>query len=339
MHTSSDRSPCFPFSFGIGGSNRARQVVRHLQALTPQTCNGNLPGRSSKHQWYAVLQEIESAQAWQRSVAGGVLDLVKAFNTLPRLLVLTTLKKLGVADEIVGAWGRATNRMMRRFRIRNGTGPAIRSTTGFAEGDAMSVTGMLGLNLLMHQWFSRKCSAAVLWTYVDNIEITAPNATTALRAMDCLEKFSSLVDVQIDKNKSYVWSTAPTDRKQMRDAAYPVKLWARDMGGHMSYCRMPTNQTITAKCAQMGPIWNRVARSMSPYQLKVRAIKAKAWPSCFFGIESCHLGAEHFTTLRAGVVKSLQVNSAGCSPIARTSLVENPMLDPDRTDLSGYDCQ
>eukprot|EP00438_Fugacium_kawagutii_P016204 Skav224054 [mRNA] locus=scaffold534:331640:336358:- [translate_table: standard] len=318
----------FPLFFRTWGSIRARQVLRHLQPLAPQTCNGNLPGKSAKHVWYSVLLEIELAQAWSRPVAGGVIDLVKAFNTLPRLLVLTTLQRLGVPAEIVGAWGRATNRMTRRFRVRNGTGPPLRSTTGFAEGDALSVCGMLGLNLLMHRWFSCRNRDAVLYTFVDNIEITAPDASSALRAMQSLERFSQLVDVQIDKQKSYVWSTAPWDRQQMRLGEYPVQLWARDMGGHMQYCRMPTNATIASKCAALGPLWTKVARSLAPYKQKIHAIKSKAWPSCMYGIESCHLGAEHFVTMRSGVVRSLQEHLAGASPIAHTSLIEHPMLDP-----------
>lgn len=71
---------------------------------------------------------------------------------------------------IVGAWARASVKMHRRFRIQQVVGPPIRAVAGFAEGDGMSVVGMLTLNLLTHEWMSRKHPGATTWSYVDNIE-------------------------------------------------------------------------------------------------------------------------------------------------------------------------
>eukprot|EP00438_Fugacium_kawagutii_P003264 Skav236365 [mRNA] locus=scaffold1770:35721:37823:+ [translate_table: standard] len=91
---------------------------------------------------------------------------------------------------------------------------------------------------------------------------------------------------------------------------------------------MPTNSTIAAKCLGMQPLWNKLSRSMSTYSQKIRAVKAKAWPSCLHAVASVHLGDDIFTKLRTGVVKGLKEYSPGTSPIVHTSMVEHPLLDP-----------
>ena len=318
----------FALSYRTWGSIRAKQILQHLCDQAPVECTGNLPGRSAMQIWHGVQTEIEMAQHTGKPLSGTVIDLVKAFNLLPRVPILTLMQHFGVPSQIVVAWGKALTLMQRRFRLRNCIGPAIRSSTGFAEGDAMSVTAMLVTNLVCHKWMTLKHPSTTLWTYVDNIECTAPDASTTIDALKSLADFTKAMDVLIDDSKTYVWSVAASERATFRDQQMVIKHSARDLGGHMQYTGKVTNFTVVDKCKQLDPLWNRLNRSLSKGYLKVRAVKAKAWPHCLHGVSLTHIGDEIFDKLRTGCMKGLSLQSMGASPLAHMSLVETPDLDP-----------
>lgn len=196
----------FSLIFRTWGSIRSRECLRHLKPWIHATCAGNVPGRSTSSIWYGILQQIEEAQRWGFHTCGGVLDLVKAFDHLPRELILYLMVRLSIPWQVVGAWGRAAASMSRRFKIRQAVGPALKSCTGLAEGDAMSVVGMLVLNVLAHTWMAHRYPRVVTWSYVDNLELTGDNADDVADAMRGMDAFCSLCDILIDANKSYTWS-------------------------------------------------------------------------------------------------------------------------------------
>ena len=318
----------FSLVYRTWSSIRARQVLAHLQPWAPTTCTGNLPGKHSAHVWYGVMQEIEVAQLNGGRLSGWVIDLIKAFNMLPRCPILHFMSILNVAPGVMLAWGNALTSMERRFKLHNCVGPSIRSCTGFPEGCALSVTAMLAHNLVSHYYLKLKHPSVTLWSYVDNIESTAPEAPSALEALDTFERFSDLMDVAIDLDKSYAWSVAADQRKFLRSCHQVTKLQARDLGGHIQYSKVVTNSTITGRCEDIKPLWGRLARSLAPYKQKLRALVSKAWPSCLHGIASVHMADDHYDRLRTGALQGLGEHSSGASPIAHLSLVETPKADP-----------
>eukprot|EP00438_Fugacium_kawagutii_P013138 Skav233642 [mRNA] locus=scaffold2779:446218:453058:- [translate_table: standard] len=122
--------------------------------------------------------------------------------------------------------------------------------------------------------------------------------------------------------------TPGMQRVELRQAGFRTRLAARDLGGHVAYSKMPTNATITQRCEAMPTLWNKLARSLSSYHQKVRAVKAKAWPCCLHAVASVHLRDEVFTTLRTGAVKGLKEDAPGVSYLVHASLIEQPMFDP-----------
>ena len=70
----------------------------------------------------------------------------------------------------------------------------------------MSVTAMLAHNLVGHFYMRLRFPHVTLWSYVDNIEATAPEADSAMRGLENFHFFSELMDVAIDVDKSYSWS-------------------------------------------------------------------------------------------------------------------------------------
>lgn len=318
----------FSLTYRVWSSVRSKQLLRHLRQIAPETCMGNLPQKSASHVWAGVQKTIELAQHHMGDMSGAVIDLVKAFNLLPRLPVLEVITHLGAPVPVVKAWSSSIMQMERRFRLRNCVGPPVKSTTGFAEGDGLSVVAMLTINLICHEWIRAKHEAVTLWSYVDNIEVTSTSMVDTLTSLQSLHQITEALDLLIDDDKTYAWSITTQARNQIREANVNLKYYARDLGGHMQYSAQSTNCTITTRIANMTPLWNRLARSLAPYGQKLRAIRTKGWTHCLHAISSAHLGDCHFSTLRTGVMQALAQTAMGSSPTIHLSLIEQPLTDP-----------
>lgn len=318
----------FAVAYRNWGSIRARQILQHLSKYSPCSCTGNLPGKQASTVWMNILSQIEEAYVSKQPLSGAVIDLVKAFNLLPRFPVFAIMDHLKVPVQILRAWKNSVGQMHRRFKIRGAVGPALRSCTGFPEGDALSVTAMLAINFVFHSWVANRYSGAVLWSYVDNIEIVSDKATTTQQSLEGLAQLSSLLDVEIDQSKTYLWSVNAEDRKNFRNLGLDIKYFARDLGGHMQYSRQATNSTIVKNIQKLLQLWPKLARSHASYNQKVRAVKAKAWPIALHAISTAHLGPDHFDSLRTGVMKSIGADKSGASPLIHLAMIENPQLDP-----------
>ena len=317
-----------PVAFRTWSSIRARQILRHLQPYAPPTCAGNVRGKQALDIWYHIMIKVELGQYAQADLTGGVVDLEKAFNMLPRFPVLQFLQRLGVAPPILVAWSQALVHLERRFTIHQCVGPPLKSSSGFAEGCGLSVVAMLGANMVVHSYMLRRYPQVMLWTYVDNWEVTGPSASEVDSAMEGLHNITEALDMRIDSSKSYTWSVTSAQRKELRDRDHQVKLAAKDLGGHVQYSQVVTNSTITRRCQQLKQLWGRLARSTAPYHQKVQSLRTKAWPAALHGVASVHMGDEHFQKLRTGAVQGLGEHSAGTSPILHLSLVETVATDP-----------
>eukprot|EP00435_Cladocopium_sp_Y103_P043522 s870_g12.t1 len=306
----------FSLAYRTWSSIRARQVIAHLSMLAPDVCAGSLPDKSATDIWYTILSEIELSHHTGQEASGAVVDLIKCFNMLPRYPIMCMMEHFGIATNILRGWSAAQNQMRRRFRLRNCIGPALASVTGFAEGCALSVTSMIAVNIVAHRWVYLKYPTSALFSFVDNLELLSPHAQEALDSLQELIRFTDVLDVQIDFKKTYVWSTQSSGRQQLRTQqtdhqVFAVQHWARDLGGHMSYTRQHTNRTLLNRLDQMPPLWNLLARSLSPYPHKLRALKSKAWPLALHGVASVNLADNHFNTLRTGATKGLREHSNG----------------------------
>ena len=182
------------------GSIRARQCLKHLSLLAPQNCYGNMPHRSANQLWYTMQCYIERAYDDQSTMSGCLVDIVKAFNHLPRLPIIRASIHLGLPRPVVRAWSNALVKLERRFAIRGSIGPPLRSSTGLAEGCAMSVVGMAVINIMVNEWMARKQPETRVWSFVDNWELTAKNADQIVSSYQDLQKIADLLDLQLDPN-------------------------------------------------------------------------------------------------------------------------------------------
>ena len=126
----------FSMVYRTWSSIRAKQCLRHLMKLVPNTLMGNIPGRCPQKIWYHIQLLIEHSYCHGTEIAGGVIDIVKCFNALPRHPLGEIAKHLGIPDVVMKPWQQALRQMMRRFQVRGSVGQAIPSNRGFPEGCA-----------------------------------------------------------------------------------------------------------------------------------------------------------------------------------------------------------
>ena len=272
--------------------------------------------------------EIESNHANGFTTCGAVLDVVKCFNHLPRTPLFGVLKHLGAPPQVLRAWSQALALMERRFSIRGSVGDPLRSSTGFAEGCSLSVAAMVAANELVSTWMARQTPHVMLISYVDNLELFCRDPFDLMQSTRKLEEILGLMDLEVDKNKTYLWSTNGAFRKVFILNGYNVKTAARDIGAHMQYTRQATNFTITQKIDSFKERWKSLALSPATYDQKLKAAKAVAYPNMLHGIASAHIGDPWFEDIRTAAMRALGEHKPGCSPVLHLSLFEHPSADP-----------
>ena len=103
--------------YRVWSSIRARQALRCLERIVPFSLMGNMPGKSSKLMWYHLQELIEHAHATQQSLAGGVINIVKCFNFLPRSPLLEIAAHVGLPQCILIPWKSALRPIQQRFTV------------------------------------------------------------------------------------------------------------------------------------------------------------------------------------------------------------------------------
>jgi hypothetical protein len=66
----------------------------------------------------------------------------------------------------------------------------------------MSVVGMMLINVITDRWLQVRVPRCTLWSYVDNLEITASNADEVQQGYAELSKVLNMLDIPIDTEKN-----------------------------------------------------------------------------------------------------------------------------------------
>ena len=310
-------------------SIRAKQCIAFLQSLIPECILGNVPHKSPRHLWFHVQELIEHSYCIDQEVAGCVIDIIKCFNMLPREPIKAMALAVGLPPGMVNAWHQGLQQLSRRFQVRGSLGGAVLSTCGYPEGCALSVVAMLLVNMTCQLWLTYRMPQVQVWSFVDNIETVTTSTADAIRSLESLHAFCDLLELPVDDAKTYCWTNTSTGRQSIRDAGLNIQYFARDLGGHMAYCKLHTNQTIKHKMDQMAPFWPRLTRTSAPVLQKERALYVAAWPNIFYGISTVTFGQCHFTKLRTKATRALQLHQHGSNPRLQLSCVSDPRCDPE----------
>lgn len=315
--------------YRVWSSIRTKQCLEIISRLAPSNMHGSLPHRSSKNVWYHLQAVIEYTFANKQTAAGAVIDIVKCFNCLPREPLIEIAIHIGISKKVIRPWIAALTSIQRRFQIRGGVGPSVMSICGFPEGDPLSIIAMAIANLTLDKWISCRFPKIQTWTYVDNIETVCENGDQAVDSLQALESFCEALDLQVDQNKTFCWTTDSTQRKLLREQHVHTLRASRDLGGQMNYSKWDTKGVLKDKIDKFTHFWRRLARSSAPKFLKLRCLKVSAWPNMFHSISISSLGPVHFEKIRTQVMKAMKYDNFGANPKLTLSSITSETCDPE----------
>ena len=310
---------------------------RHLLAFADQWVDdsvfGNRRGRQASDLWLQLLTQIEQAYTSSTGLAGISADIEKCFNCIPRFPALCLAVLVGTPHEVTTAWSGALASMCRHFKVRESFSSGFLTSTGLAEGCGLSVFGMLLVDHLFACWLRFQAPPVHCLTYVDDWQTITRDVDYTVRQLELVEQFAALIDLTVDRKKTFGWATCPDMRRLMRDKGIRVLHHARELGGHMGISKQYTNCTVAQRIAALGDFWVQLRSSNARYKAKVYMLRAVAWPRGLHAISSAPIGDQTWLALRRSAVKALGWQRPGVNPAVLLSLVE-PMVDPQFVAIS-----
>ena len=311
------------------GTCHAQYWIRKLDVQFDPLMFGSRCGCRAAHLWRYVLDLIDGDRFQESSTAGLVLDLTKAFNTLPRYPTLAVAKLLGVAEPTLLGWAGALGTLQRRFVIRGSYSPAVESSCGFPEGDALSCLAMICVDQIFHKWMVAGSVRCTPLSYVDNWELVFADSDNVKSIMDRALDFAASWDLTIDAGKTYSWATSKMARRTLRAEGFRVVGDTRDLGAHVSYGSMIRNGTLQQRIQGLSDFWAKLAGSRGSVFQKVRAIKTAAWPRALHAVSAVVVGRKHWEFLRTAYMKALRFQKPGSSPWIQM-IIDGFCVDPQQ---------
>lgn len=319
----------FSMIYRTWSSAQARFWLASLNDALNPFLLGNRPGKQATDVWRGLLDLLESSRLEGSIASGLILDLEKAFNTLPRRPTLEAAALLGVSMDVLQAWSGALSHMARHFHVRGSYSDALMSDCGLPEGCGLSCLGMVAVNELFHLWISKSQELATAVTYVDNWEILLQDPGRITSSFQRVVDFSELMDLTLDSKKTVAWANDADTRRLFRSQGFQVALSVRELGAQVTFSAQIRNSTIVEKIRGLLDFWQKLRIAHGTYQQKLRLITTAAWPRALHGISSCYLGRKHWVSLRAACVRALKLDKPGSNSVlqlAQGRLGVDPLL-------------
>ena len=309
-------------------SARTGQLLTHLSQLrAPHQC-GFTKDCMPADIWFWIQSGIEAAVASGGSRCGVVADIIKCYNCIPRQPIWPMLHVLGVPTFFTACWSKFLSGLQRSFVVRQSVGPEAESSCGFPEGCPLSCAAMTALDVTWHCYQAHYCPGARALSFVDNLEVVASRPVDAVRGLATMKSFCDKVSLQLDDDKLYGWATTSSDRRSLEAAGVRTVLEARDLGGQVTYCSKHFVHVVVDRIASVKPCFAALRKSGLCLWDRKKCIVGALWPKGLHGCEGVKLGATHFTSLRAGVMRACGWDRPGASPLIRVSLIHGDKLDP-----------
>ena len=310
------------------GSIRSRQLLQWLSTFAPPQLIGNRPSSSTKDLWWNMAETIECKLQSGTAMSGLVTDLQKCFNQIPRPIVAGLARHLGIPLSLVGSWHDAAAKIQRRFVVGGACSDATLSCTGYPEGDGMSVVACAILNIGAHYFAEQASTSLNFHSYVDNWEVSTNQVSDVPLALARIRDLVQALDMKIDEGKTFVWSLRAQDRSWLKRQGLTVCHDAKDLGGHVVYCKKKTMHTIRNRIASNVEVWDWMSRSPAPPDQKLRLLSSVVWPRCFYGISALWIAPDHCKKLRAAAMQALHWKQQGASSLVQFALGPDLRSDP-----------
>ena len=317
----------FGLPYRVWSSLQSRHLLHFAETWVDDSVFGNRKGRQSSDLWSQLLLQIDEAYASGTALSGISADLEKCFNCIPRFPALCLAVLVGTPAAVTTAWSGALAAMRRHFKIRDSYSAGFLTSTGLAEGCGLSVYGMLLVDHLFSCWMRVQAPVVQCLTYVDDWQTVTADPGFAVRQLALVEQFAGMLDLTVDKKKTFGWSTCPSVRSAMRTSGITVSHHARELGGHFGISWQYTNRTLKKRFIDLEDFWPKLRQSQARHAAKVYMLRAVAWPRGLHAVASAPIGDQVWLALRRKAVNALGWKRPGVNPSVMLGLVES-LVDP-----------
>lgn len=133
----------FSLIYRVWAEVTARRIMLKWKIHLPSSIVGGVPGRSFTQ--LSLSDAVKVGKKLQIGCDGGgfSLDIEKCFNGFGRLPLCLLLRYHGIGCLASDAWIASLSDMTQRAMISNSVSMPVHATTGLAEGDPLSVCGMI----------------------------------------------------------------------------------------------------------------------------------------------------------------------------------------------------
>ena len=90
--------------YRVWSSERAREALRPIAPVLPNSVQGGVPSRQAKSIWFELAPALELTYLNGDALRGFLLDIQKCFNNIPRHPLWTALTLLGFPAPVLRAW-------------------------------------------------------------------------------------------------------------------------------------------------------------------------------------------------------------------------------------------
>lgn len=327
-----------PLLYRLWGKMTTSQVLKNWSGSFPQAINGFLPGRSPTNFQYGLQIHLEAIakKLTNQYLSGLTLDIIKAFNCLPRKPTAMLVRKLGVPSALVNTWMDAVEHMQRSWSIDSQIFPQHVSTTGYPEGDAWSVVGMLAVNAFWvyhaSQITPRLCAFADNWGY----STECPD--DHLRLIPLLQKLTRALRLQIDWKKTWAWFTHESHKEMLlraknqflhEDASFAFVANARDLGYILHYKAQQTRATQRERHAQALLALKKLRAVEAPLEVKAQIARASGFSKALWGTSFYLSGQKFFEELRTEFARAMFGNHHNLQPYIACNCLLKHGIDPE----------
>lgn len=316
----------FSMVYRIWSSIQSRWFLTALDPHMDSMMFGNRAGHQASQLWRYVLDRVEHSQLDESPICGLVVDLSKAFNTLPRVPTMAMASRLGLPFSLLKAWSGMLGSMQRRFVVRSSYSQAVFSTCGFPEGCGLSCLAMMIIDNAFAMWIRALGTDVIPLTFVDNWEIITTASSQITLASNSVMQFARLLDLTVDAQKTFTWGSTRGVRTELKAAGHRVVSDGLDLGAHLVYTRQIRNAALVKRLQSLEDFWEKLRVVRGSHNHKSRAIRAVGWTRGLHGISAVLLGSKHWVKLRTQVMRALGLEKPNASPWLQLA------IEPDGTD-------
>ena len=170
---------------------RARQLIARRPPCLVKYVGLNIP--TTAH-WTVLMDEIHCPFQGRNIFSGIVLDIIKAFNVLQRKALFLLARKAGVSVEIIRAWSGSLSGFTRSAMVDGCIYGSESSTTGFPEGDPLSVWAMYIITWYVAWSIEQAFPMVTMRAYADNWELTGNHPHELVQSVGILVSLHVLID-------------------------------------------------------------------------------------------------------------------------------------------------